>query len=113
MERKITARGMHPNSRKNLQLGPEVTRAGKIKRSYTILPEYHEWLAKEGNASGKLNDLLKMQIENEVKVSQNEASYKNLVRVLVGILESALPLPANKGGAIKLKIKEALKLLKE
>ena len=113
MEKKITQRGMHPNSRKNLQLGPEVTRTGKVKRSYTILPEYHEWLAEGGNASGKLNDLLKVQIENEVKDSQIKASYKNLVRVLVEILESALPLPANKGGAIKIKIKEALKLLKE
>lgn len=113
MERKLTQRGMHPNSRKNLELGSEATREGKSKHSYTILPEYHEWLAQEGNASGKLNDLLKKQIENEVKDSQNEATYKNLVRVLVEILESALPLPANKGGAIKKRIKEALKLLKE
>ena len=113
MERKLTQRGKHPNSLKNLELGPEVTRRGKVKRSYTILPEYHEWLSQGGNASGKLNDLLKNQIENEVKVSQNEANYKNLVSVLVEILESALPLPANKGGAIKKKIKEALKLLKE
>lgn len=84
-----------------------------MKHSYTILPEYHDWLAEGGNASGKLNDLLEKQIKNEVNATQNEANYENLKQAVIEILEAALPLPANKGGAIKVKIKEALKLLKE
>lgn len=113
MGKKLTERGKHPNSLKNLELGPVTTRSGKIKRSYTILPEYHEWLAEGGNASGKLNDLLEQQIKYEVNASQNETNYKNLKQAVVEILEAALPLPANKGGAIKKKIKEALKILNE
>ncbi|MDY6897244.1 MAG: hypothetical protein SWZ49_04105 [Cyanobacteriota bacterium] len=113
MEKKKSERGLHPNSLKNLELGPVTTRSGKIKRSYTILPEYHEWLSQEGNASGKLNDLLEKQIKYEVNASQNEAKYENLKQAVIEILESALPLPANKGGAIKKKIKEALKILNE
>ncbi|OKH52855.1 hypothetical protein NIES2101_13485 [Calothrix sp. HK-06] len=43
---KDSGRGKHPNSQKNLELEP-LSRPGKKRINFTILPRTHEWLAKE------------------------------------------------------------------
>lgn len=63
-ERKISERSLE-----NLKLGAEARRQGKERHNYTILPETHEWLGKGGNASQRLDELVKAAKSGELKSS--------------------------------------------
>jgi hypothetical protein len=51
---------INPRSLENLKLGGESRRQGKIRRTYTLLPETVEWLSQSGNASNSIDQLVKL-----------------------------------------------------
>ncbi len=129
-------RGTHPHSQDNLIKRWE-GHEKKIRRNYTILEETAQWLAEKDNASAYIDELIARDRNGELPAtnSQVPSSEIKLLREELDkltamiqqfgeesqqqsekitkakeILQSALPLPANKGGAIKDMIKKALKL---
>ncbi len=129
-------RGTHPHSQDNLIKRWE-GHEKKIRRNYTILEQTAEWLSEKGNASQYIDELvardrngelptasskvpdseIKLMREELNKVATileqlSEESQQQTEKIIKAqeILKSALPLPANKGGAIKDKVRQALEL---
>jgi len=121
-------RTLHPNSKKNLRLGPESLMQGnkpKVRHNFTLLDETVEWLQKHPSASAKIDELVRQVKEGQLveiqelpntkqQIADLEKELKQIrskLKKVVKLLDEALPLPANKGGAIKDKIRQALALL--
>ena len=126
-------------SLENLKLGPQSRNQGKVRRNFTLLPKTISWLERGGNASGRIDEmvgkilsgtLVNSQASNSKnvelqaalsKISELEAQLQEVnqraadqdkkIIAAIALLKDALPLPANKGGAIKEKIKQALTIL--
>lgn len=121
-------RTLHPNSKENLRLGPESLMQGdkpKVRHNFTLLDETVEWLQKHPSASAKIDELVRQVKEGQLVEIQEVPNTKQQIADLgkelkqirsklkkaVKLLDEALPLPTNRGGAIKDKIKEALAIL--
>ncbi|MHC5821760.1 MAG: hypothetical protein ACYT04_39310 [Nostoc sp.] len=119
---------LHPNSKENLRLGPSSLMQGnkpKVRHNFTLLDETVEWLQKHKSASAKIDELVRQVKEGQLVEIQELPNTKQQIADLekelkqtrsklkkaVKLLNEALPLPANKGGAIKDKIREALAIL--
>ncbi|MBG1266338.1 hypothetical protein [Nostoc sp. WHI] len=121
-------RTLHPNSKENLRLGPESLMQGnkpKARHNFTLLDETVEWLQKHPSASAKIDEVVRQIREGHLVAVQEVPNTKEKIadlqkelkqirgklKKVVKLLDEALPLPANRGGAIKDKIKEALAIL--
>ncbi len=119
---------LHPNSKDNLRLGPSSLMQGnkpKVRHNFTLLDETVEWLQKHKSASAKIDELVAQVREGQLVAVQEVPNTKQQIadlekelkqirsklKKVVKLLNSALPLPANKGGAIKDQIREALVIL--
>jgi hypothetical protein len=51
-------RKMSPNSLENLKMGAIARNQGKVRCQVTILPETKQWLARSGNLSGRIDELV-------------------------------------------------------
>ncbi len=49
---------MSPNSLENLKMGAIARNQGKVRCQVTILPETKQWLARSGNLSGRIDELV-------------------------------------------------------
>jgi vacuolar-type H+-ATPase subunit H len=65
IDRNGKTRFLNPNSLENLKLGAEARSQGKVRRNYTVLPETHEWLKSQGNASEMVDRLVEHAKENQ------------------------------------------------
>lgn len=97
----------------------------KVRHNFTLLDETVEWLQKHKSASAKIDELVRQIKEGQLVEIQELPNTKQQIADLekelkqtrsklkkaVKLLNEALPLPANKGGAIKEKIREALAIL--
>lgn len=124
-------RGQSENSQRNLRLGGKSRYQGKERHNFTILPVTYNWLHENGNASERIDELVRLVREKELvplsqiseieKIAELEAELKELRQELkkknattdkiIDMLKLALPLPANKGGAIKDVVRKVLSLL--
>jgi hypothetical protein len=108
---------INDSSLNNLKLGPKSRDQGKQRTTLTLLPETIQWLGEGGNISGKIDEIVnkiksgELVESNQVELKQNQIDLK-IIEKVIALLESALPLKANSGGAIKNKIKETLAVLK-
>jgi hypothetical protein len=131
------ARRVSERSLENLKLGAQARYQGKVRQNFTILPQTLEWLKKGGNASQRVDELvaaakngdLKSNYTHERKERENlesDSVYNQINDLKVelerlkanqaqaaNILQEALKLKANAGGAIKEQIKQVLGLLGE
>ena len=97
----------------------------KVRHNFTLLDETVEWLQKHKSASAKIDELVVQVREGQLvavqyvpntkqQIADLEKQLKHIqskLKKVVKLLDEALPLPANKGGAIKDKIREALAVL--
>lgn len=121
-------RTLHPNSKENLRLGPSSLMQGKkpkVRHNFTLFEETVKWLQKHKSASAKIDELVRQVKEGQLVEIQELPNTKQQIsdlgkelkqirgklKKVVKLLDEALPLPANRGGAIKDKIKEALAIL--
>jgi len=121
-------RTLHPNSKENFRLGPSSLMQGnkpKVRHNFTLFEETVKWLQEYPSASAKIDELVgqvregqlvaiqelpntKQQIaDKDLELKQIRSKFKKAVK----LLNSALPLPANKGGGIIDKIRETLAIL--
>ena len=59
---------MNSRSLENLKLGGQSRRKGKIRRTYTLLPETVEWLSQTGNASNSIDELVRSRSGRSAKI---------------------------------------------
>ena len=64
--RKMTERKVSQASLENLKLGATTRRKGKVRVTVTILPETKEWLAKGGNVSERIDEVVRRIIAGEL-----------------------------------------------
>lgn len=97
----------------------------KVRHNFTLLDETVEWLQKHPSASAKIDELVRQVREGQLVAVQDVPNTKQQIadlekelkqirgklKKVVKLLDEALPLPANKGGAIKDKIREAMAAL--
>ncbi len=62
----MVSRKMNPKSLENLKMGAITRNQGKIRCQITILPETKEWLARGGNLSGRIDELVKKVLKGEL-----------------------------------------------
>jgi hypothetical protein len=81
----------NPNSLANLKLGAASRHSGKQRHCYTIKPETHEWLAKSGNASMRLDEMVGKILAGELvtiqKLERAEAEIKRLKEIISTIAQ--------------------------
>lgn len=58
---------MNERSLENLKLGAQARYQGKIRQNVSILPETLEWLKKSGNASSRIDELVKAAKSGDLK----------------------------------------------
>lgn len=61
----MAARKMNPRSLENLKLGSIACTRGKVRSQITILPETKAWLARGGNISGMIDEMVANRLKNE------------------------------------------------
>ena len=54
----MSKKKMSQNSLDNLKMGSQARNQGKVKCNITILPETKEWLSRNGNLSGRIDELV-------------------------------------------------------
>lgn len=64
--RKMTERKISQASLENLKLGAVARRKGKVRVTVTILPQTKEWLARGGNVSERIDELVRRVISGEL-----------------------------------------------
>ncbi|MBR8838033.1 MAG: hypothetical protein DSM106950_29535 [Stigonema ocellatum SAG 48.90 = DSM 106950] len=128
-------RGQHPNSQENLEKRWEGYEK-KVRRTYTLSQNSVDWLASQENASQAIDELIEQLASGQLvgtgrkeEVQQLKSDLANLVeksekmqrvieklqkiqRKAVNILEAGLKEKANYGGRIKIKINQALEILR-
>lgn len=62
-------RRMNERSLKNLELGSESRKLGKVRHNFTLMPESVNWLKETGNASDAIDSLVKAARSGELKSS--------------------------------------------
>lgn len=62
----MVSRKMSPKSLENLKMGAVARNQGKIRCQVTILPETKEWLARGGNLSGRIDELVAKVLKGEL-----------------------------------------------
>ncbi len=62
----MVSRKMNPKSLENLKMGAITRNQGKIRCQITILPETKEWLARGGDLSGRIDELVKKVLKGEL-----------------------------------------------
>ncbi len=73
---------MNPKSLENLKMGAVARNQGKIRCQVTILPETKEWLARGGNLSGRIDEMVKKILKGElVGIRKVEELEQEVVRL--------------------------------
>lgn len=62
----MVRRKVNPKSLENLKMGAVTRNQGKIRCQVTILPETKEWLARGGNLSGRIDELVTKVLKGEL-----------------------------------------------
>jgi len=82
MEGAVMVRKMNPNSLENLKAGAVARCQGKVRCQITILPETKEWLARGGNLSGRIDEMVAKVLKGElVGVRKMEEMESEIVRL--------------------------------
>jgi hypothetical protein len=75
-------RKMNPKSLENLKMGAIARNQGKVRCQVTIRPETKEWLARGGNLSGRIDELVAKVLKGELvgvcKLEQMQQEVKRL-----------------------------------
>lgn len=78
-------RKMNPKSLENLKKGGVTRRQDKIRCTVTLLPQTKEWLAKGGNMSGRIDEVVGKILEGELvgrkKIQELEAEIERLKKL--------------------------------
>lgn len=73
---------MNPKSLENLKKGAESRRQDKVRCTVTLKPVTKQWLAKGGNMSGRIDEVVRRILEGELvgvkKVRELEAEIEKL-----------------------------------
>jgi hypothetical protein len=78
----VAGREMNPNSLENLKMGAITRNQGKVRCQVTILPETKEWLARGGNLSGRIDEMVAKVLKGElVGVRKVEEMESEIVRL--------------------------------
>ncbi len=78
----MVSREMNPKSLENLKMGAVARNQGKIRCQVTILPETKEWLARGGNLSGRIDEMVKKILKGElVGIRKVEELEQEVVRL--------------------------------
>ncbi len=62
----MVGRKMNPNSLENLKIGAVSRNQGKVRCQVTISPQTKEWLARGGNLSGRIDELVAKVLKGEL-----------------------------------------------
>jgi len=63
---KMKERKINPASLENLKLGATARRKGKVRCTVTLLPETKAWLAKGGNVSERIDEIVRRILSGEL-----------------------------------------------
>lgn len=81
------SRKYNPKSLENLKLGSESRRQGKVRCTISILPQTKKWLARGGNLSGRIDEVVAKILEGHLvgikKLEELQAEIKRL-KALIG-----------------------------
>jgi hypothetical protein len=78
----MVAREMNPKSLENLKMGAVSRNQGKVRCQVTILPETKDWLARGGNISGRIDEMVKKILNGElVGIRKVEELQQEVVRL--------------------------------
>lgn len=80
-------RKMNPNSLENLKSGSITRNQGKIRCSITILPETKRWLARNGNLSACIDELVRKYLQGELVGSRALVAAEERIRELESEIE--------------------------
>lgn len=76
---------MNPKSLENLKKGAESRRQDKVRCNVTIKPATKKWLAKGGNISGRIDEVVRRVLEGELvgvkKVRELEVEIEKLKKL--------------------------------
>jgi hypothetical protein len=84
----MKTRAMNPASLENLKLGAVTRNKGKIKCSITILPETKAWLERNGNVSGRIDEMVGKILSGDLVGRRSLDEALNKIEVLTAKLKA-------------------------